>query len=378
MTARTGRGRRWAPFAILLVGLAGTATLFAAGGDSAKQPGASCSWGEILSTHSARWPACHRPYAEDSPFNTSLGSSPQLAASSPGGAAWLGRFPLSSLVFGDPARDGGVPVYTSRPGDPLYKLHCIKPWGRCEIEGERIHIPSVARPAGVWPDPPYPTDGHMTVVDPRTKWEYDLWAVQRKARRGGKLDFAWGGRTKIDGSGLDSAAVAARYGTLAGPIRAEELIRGRIEHALTITVPCSRGRVFPARGRSLSCAEAGLPGQGAPAMGTRYQLDLSDEQIAALGVPGWQQAILRAFARYGAFVSDTTGQPHWGLEYESPASFTSFGKRDPRIALARGLGSVSQDFNHNGETEYWLYFSPSIDWTKLRVIAPCVSRGSCD
>ena len=39
----------------------------------------------------------------------------------------------------------------------------------------------------------------------------------------------------------------------------------------------------------------------------RFQLDMSDAEIRALGVPRWKRGILRAMARYGMFVGDTGG-----------------------------------------------------------------------
>ena len=48
-------------------------------------------------------------------------------------------------------------------------------------------------------------------------------AVGGLPRGGGRIDISWGGRTRIDGQGLDSSATAAGFGNLAGKLRAEEL-----------------------------------------------------------------------------------------------------------------------------------------------------------
>lgn len=340
---------------------------------------AACSLETFVDQPGPRLSACRPPYGPDSPFNQRLGGTPRLMERSSATVAQLTEGdPPAPIVLGDPVRDGGVPVYRSRMSDPLYTLHCTKPWGRCEIEGSRVRIPAAARPAGVWPDPAELTDGHLTVVDPRTRQEYDLWDVSSKGRDGGRLDFAWGGRTAIDGDGLDSAAVAAGWGSLGGLIRVQELLSGRIDHALAITVPCTNGFVYPARGGGQSCADAGLPGEDAPAMGARLQLALSEAEIEAMQLPRRERAILRALSRYGAFVSDTTGADHWGLEFESPAVFASFGEQDARIALAKRLRTPREDFNGNGDAEYWLPFSSATDWQRdLHVISPCVTRDSC-
>ena len=116
--------------------------------------------------------------------------------------------------------------------------------------------------------------------------------------------ISWGGRTRIEGDGLGSDANAAHYGSLAGIIRAEEMRRGRIDHALFMLVRCDSGRkVYPARGLGLPCDSSA----GAPSQGTRFQLDLSPAEIDALGVPEWKKTILRAMADYGLYVGDTTG-----------------------------------------------------------------------
>ena len=81
--------------------------------------------------------------------------------------------------------------------------------------------------------------------------------------------ISWGGRTRIDGDGLGSDANAAHYGSLAGIIRAEEMRRGRIDHALFMLVRCDSGRkVYPAQGLGFACDDAArraLAGHALPA-----------------------------------------------------------------------------------------------------------------
>ena len=121
----------------------------------------------------------------------------------------LAGAPVSSLVAGDPSR-GGSPTYYSQAGDPTYRLHCSKPWGRCEIEGMRVAIPAAAQPTGGPASPGDNHDAHMTIIDPATGWEYDLWHVTRKPPDGGRLDFGWGGRTANRRKGRSARGASRR------------------------------------------------------------------------------------------------------------------------------------------------------------------------
>jgi hypothetical protein len=218
----------------------------------------------------------------------------------------------------------------------------------------------------------------MTVIDADSGWEYDLWHVEAKPDGGGTIEIGWGGRTRIDGDGLGSGGTSARYGNLAGVIRSAELTSGRIDHALAMVVPCTNTKVYPAEFFDLSCADAGLPGANAPAMGSRFQLNMTAKQIKKLKVPKWKKAILTALRVYGAYVSDTTGDPtQWGFEVESGASFTSFGQPDPMVQLAQRSKIPSGDYNGNGQTEYWFDMAKGVPWNKMRVLAPCTSQGTC-
>jgi hypothetical protein len=108
-------------------------------------------------------------------------------------------------------------------------------------------------------------------------------------------------------------------------------------------------------------------------MGTRLQLAMSDDQIAALSVPPWKKAILTAMAHYGMYMGDTGG-PGFGLEVESSATYTSFGVTDPILTWAQaGAPGVSM---WNGD--WVLDIASGVDWSHyLRVVDPCVAQGAC-
>ncbi len=313
------------------------------------------------------WPGgCWRPYADDSPFNQRLPRRPRLDPRSDAivrrVTGWGKPADLQAGVSGTRS-DWQHPTYYPDRNDPEYEIHCTESWGTCEIEGMHVRIPERAEAAAG-------SDGHLTVVDQDTGWEYDFWQVRRKPRGGGRLVISWGGRTRIDGDGLGSDANAAHYGSLAGIIRAEEMRRGRIDHALFMLVRCDSGRkVYPARGLGLPCDHSA----GAPSQGTRFQLDLSPAEINALGVPAWKKTILRAMAEYGLYVGDTTGGTPWNIWFESGATYTSFGRRDPMVAFARG-----SDVWRSSDGSVYYDWASGINWRRdLRVVAPCVAERSC-
>jgi hypothetical protein len=320
------------------------------------------------------WPgACWRPYSDASPLNRPLPANPRLVTSS---SAIVSRLLGHSLFEEGPenqdvgnagtADDWSAPIYYAKPTDPVFTVQCTESWGRCEPEGRRIHIPDRAQPAGGG-------DAHLAVILPNGN-EYDFWQVSRKDRGGGVLEASWGGITRIDGHGLGGNATAAGIGLAGGRVRAQELEAGRIDHALLMVVKCSSGgNVYPAEGGGGSnCSDrVDASGRPAPTMGMRFQLDYSDAEIDRLVVPVWKKAILRALAHYGMFVIDTGGGS-WGYgAFEGGMTYESFGYEDRLVAYAR----EHRVPEHDGR--YVFDMRSGVDWSRLRVIDPCVSRGSC-
>jgi hypothetical protein len=228
----------------------------------------------------------------------------------------------------------------------------------------KVRIPDKARPAAGG-------DAHLTVVDQASGWEYDLYKVRSKPAGGGVLEFRWGGRTRIDGDGRGSDATAARFGNLAGMIRAQEMDTARIAHALFMNATCDSGTyVYPAQKTGRPCSAIGLPNTDAPPMGARLQLTLTPEQINALPVPQWKKTILRAMSEYGMYMGDTGGQ--FGISFESGSTYTSFGVEDQMVRFARENNVPT----YNGH--YVFNIRDGVDWGRyLRVVDPCVAQGTC-
>jgi hypothetical protein len=317
----------------------------------------------------ARPAACWHPYSATSPFNQSLPATPRVSTSSAGVVQKLLSYgTLQNLHAGDAgtANDAGRPMYFSAPTDPLFTVHCTEAWGTCSIEGHTVRIPDQARVPGG-------EDKHLTVVDQATGWEYDFWGVSSKPAGGGRIDIGWGGRTMINGSGMGSDAVAAQTATMAGVLRAEELAGGQIDHALAIFVRCDSGKfVFPATKSGRACSQMSQSNTNAPAMGTRFQLNMSDTQINGLNVPAWRKPLLKAMARYGMYVIDTGGS--WGVVPESGLASTSFGAADPWLTFAKSHGATYWE----PDARWVMNISDGVDWGKyLRVIEPCVAQRTC-
>jgi hypothetical protein len=308
-------------------------------------------------------PGCWRPYGPRSPFNRLIPAVPRLAPESNAIVAYMtshhwsfpgdhqGRFMLNA--------EGSRPVYWSQSSDPLVKVICRGHFS-CR-RGMRLHIPQGAQPQAE-------SDGHMTVVDQSLGREFDFW--QARTPEHGEITASAASSIPIGagiGTGLGGDGEAAYLGLLGGLIRAPELVAGTINHALAMVVQCVQWRDVwpsPATGRGDSVCPHGGPG---PHFGSLLQLDMSDAEIAASHAPAWQLAIMTAMAHYGIYVVDTTGEgeTELGLATESDQSFTSFGIEGALSRFVRSVGRAGQAVG------------VPIDLSRLRVIAPCVPRGTC-
>jgi hypothetical protein len=318
-----------------------------------------------------------RPYRSSSPFNTPLPANPKLIANSD---AIVRRFlafnQIKPLWIGtaDTDDDYGRPVYYAAPGDPVYRLRCKGRYCPMRIEGARIRLPRGARPAAGG-------DGHMAIIQPNGT-EYDLYEVSTPIpKAGGVVVSNGGGRTRVNGSGIrvPNGATAAKFGLLAGVIRAREMQAGVINHALVFGTRCVADTyVYPAAGRARTCTSMGDSGLNAPPTGARFQLAMSAGEIDALAVPAWKKAILRALATHGMYLGDTGGG---FLGLESETMYSSLRVRNPWPAIARALrpqGGISTWISsRDGHRDYTFDIASGVPWERLRVIDPCVTRLTC-
>lgn len=365
----------------LAVGTALAALLLAAVG-APRAEALACNSGTTFGTFSGvnAPSACWRPYATGSPFNKPIPADARIAADSAAIVVHMLRYGyhFSGDSHGFTLQSqGSRPVYWSSPSDPVVTVDCTAYWGpnTCQgangydINGIQIPIPAGAQPEQQW-------DGHMIVVDQADNAEYDF---ERASWTGPNQLTVWSGsEIPISGpgaTGLGGNADAGSFGLLGGVIRPEELEADSINHALAISVPCTSGYVWPAQGPwGMGCGSIGQDGSATLQMGDLLQLNMTPGQIAASGAPAWQQAIMRAMARYGMYINDTNGgADNQGLELDTQddESFTSLGEPPQMADAVQALGGSEVG---SGD---WMVDGVAINPAKLRVVAACVQQGTC-
>ena len=335
-----------------------------------------------LGSFSARNPpaACWRPYGSTSPFNAPIPANAKVASDSSEITRHLAKY---DWQFEGGARSfsfdsgGDRPVYYAAPTDPLVHIHCTGSLGpgtchgsleQPSIAGITIHIPAGSQPQNAH-------DGHMTVIDQQKGIEYDFW--QAKWIDSTDLQASSGSQIPIDNktsTGRYGEADAANFGLMAGVLRPEEVAAHQINHALVIIVPCTTGYVYPALGPyGDGCTPQGQSTNDAPHIGTLFQLNMSEREIAASRPPRWERAIMTAMARYGLYVVDTNGNSDPTTIYlgdQGPESWTSFGLPNEWAGLIKSLGGWGSGNN-------WVVDGVAIPRSKLRVIDSCAPRGTC-
>ena len=339
-------------------------------------------------------PACYRPFADSSPFNTKLPVSPKLIANSDkivrrvlglerpivAGATQIANF----IALDD--HTSGWPTYWALDTDPVFKIQCNEFGGACSdaASGITLHAPAGALiQGGCGAD--VGSDRHLTVIDQGTGWEYDLWHVSTcpLPAAGGTIQIGWGGRARIDGDGIDTdggEGMASYTANLAGRVRAEELAAHRIDHALNIVIDCGDGTsVYPAKKGDKKCTDT----LDAPPMGARFQLAMTAAEIDALPAPAWKKTLLHAAADYGMFFGDTGSSFFFDIQTEGGNQYTSMGADDLWLTMAKAEGwSYTPSGAYKGYTGTFHNGDDGLDWrtqvwSKLRVIDPCVSQKTC-
>jgi hypothetical protein len=256
--------------------VAGVAALLVAGDDGGR-PAAGGRAGAARSAAPAAGPAF---------YAAPVGAGPAVV---PGSGAMIRAAVLPFVGSANLAAgvEWGIPIVQAAPAEPVRTV---------TVDGVpprrlRFRIPDAARPSSG-------SDAHLAVVDGDR--ELDLWRARRAP------DGSWRAAaavvSPVPGSGVAGpiAADAAGFVLSAGVVRADELRRGQIAHALVFTTPhVRRGHVPPAvHGDGLRGDADAMP------MGTHIQLD---PDLDVHDLPRTARVVARALQTYGAYLVDTGG-----------------------------------------------------------------------
>jgi hypothetical protein len=274
-----------------------------------------------------------RPFAPDSAWNTVLRVSPAV---DPGSAAMIARVAPTNRATAD-LYEYGDPVFTADAGTPTAVVECTENWGRCDLEGRPVRIPTDAEPASG-------SDGSMVIVDLVAGTSCDMWQARKLAP--GRWSVGWGTCAPLDGDGRgpSGGATGAGVNTLAGIVRTFEMRNLRIPHALSIATDnsCSDEFRYPATKTDGKSSRSDCIPEGA-----RLQLDPSIDVNALPGITPGERAVARALQTYGAINRDNCGS-NICVVFE-----TATGKADPYRAAG-----FDGDY----------YTMPHIPWSRLRVL----------
>lgn len=158
-------------------------------------------------------------------------------------------------------------------------------------------------------------------------------------------------------------------------VRHLELLDGVILHPLLAVTQCTVGHVFPAPHGTYECGPEDTPSTRPPT-GSLFFLDYSDEEIDAMGLPAWQEPLVRAAARFGIYISDTSNYPTTGfsLRFEGAGAYDLAGVTAPIFEWLEGHGVTPVDAG-----THYLYSMPFLAniadiLDHIHLADPCVAQ----
>jgi hypothetical protein len=237
--------------------------------------------------------------------------------------------PYGYVQFATPgSNDRGTPIYYANNSMPWYKLSGCSMSG---LNGKVFHAPSGAKFSAS------SNDQEITIIDFSThlivtSYHYGptLRALPSSSCPGtGSSSCAvgtnfpgdcavenydndpdWGVEYGVTSSGTGgSIETGTGFSALAGIVRQEEIQAGVINHALRLVDDCHNPKnpiVFPGDRYTpgLLCTDGN---SSRPPGAALLFLDYTDDQIAAMHLPTWQNAFIKAMAHYGAYTGTTSG-----------------------------------------------------------------------
>jgi len=341
--------------------------------DAPREPAPGVGTDGATGTRSAT--AIFRPFASDSPWNTTVTGRPVDAASERmilEAQERVGVIERGEIVaterrrIDDPlfinTRAWTVPIVDEENGVET-RMVCRQIPPDC---GDGRRVQTLLVPPDAAPKPQY--DGWFTILNRREGVAYDLW---RARRSGDVISYEFMRRWALNGPGYQPPdSVSARGSGLplfAGVLLPEEVEAGRIEHALAISIPgpAQRTYVQPAsatdgNGRSTSLPEGARirlrPGRYDTLLNLPTcrgslldaQGEYRNDCIAPRTNRKAARAILTALREYGAIVVDRSRTPtlyaklnaDWNEPLRGPDG--RFLAADGRTPLPRRLQKRSQ------------------------------------
>ncbi len=245
-----------------------------------------------------------RPFATTSFWNTPVpGGAPTSAKNSGLISYFVSHAVNPNLSIGE----WSVPVAEVHPSDTAYSVPCTLYTCTLSAFGT-IRIPVTAK---------HDTsdDGHLALYDPSSQREWDMWQAKSTAT---SWSASAGAAVSMTESGLAApntgSGNAANFPLLGGLVRPEEILQGKIEHALVFGLP-GIGQGAPVCPATHNAPTSSDP--NALREGTLLQLDPS-LNVDALPVPAWAKTVARAMQTYGMYLRDNAGA--LGVYAENPIS----------------------------------------------------------
>ena len=155
------------------------------------------------------------------------------------------------------------------------------------------------------------SDRHALIVDKDACKLYEVYALDYPTSTGAGSGATWDLRSNALRPGGWTSADAAGLPILPGLLRVDEVLAGKVDHAVRVTFSSTdRNFVWPAR------HQAGSADVNLPPMGARFRLR-ADYPLTGLRPD--TQVILTAFKKYGLIVADNgsnwyfggTSEPGW-------------------------------------------------------------------
>jgi hypothetical protein len=243
-----------------------------------------------------------------------------------------------------------VPASAITSSTPRYDVRFTKAWGADPYGTNTVAIPrGIKIPPG--------SDGHVAVLDPVTGQAYGIW----QARYDSVTDTwsgSWGGRTPINGNGIDQtgSATATGISVAAGVVTAAELeaaiaANTGLNHALVFSTdiagPGFVGPAIKSDGTNIAGVATPIP------EGSRIQLDPSINVDAIPNITAGETVIAKTLQTHGAYVVDQ-GAARMAFAFETVPDATS---TNPGAVYTKAGFA-------------WDYYDMArIPWSQLRVLA---------